>query len=187
MAKDVGVPYDSGRIEETINTLEKLLDGGDQVNSKVRGLVKIVELQEKILGRMAEQRAAEVKAAMKNFVTVRPCDSAIAQNEIGDVIRGLERDGKVASDFAVKSRFFRQGDKFFVTTDDATGEMTTFEVKYTFGVPSGSRQLSGSVTKVNDEMGQERVCQKEVTRSCSVRGDELPLLSRKDSRRVAWS
>lgn len=32
------------------------------------------------------------------------------------------------------SKLFHEGDKYFVTTDDAAGQMTTFPVKYTFGV-----------------------------------------------------
>lgn len=91
-------------------------------------------LREKILGLMPGPRAADVKAAMENFVTVRPCDSVVAQNEIADVIRGLEREGKVRIDFAVKSRFLRDGDRFFVTTDNASGAMETFPIKYVFGV-----------------------------------------------------
>ncbi len=91
-------------------------------------------LQENIFDRMAEQHAGEIAAAMENFVSVRPCDSVIAQNEIADVIRGLEREGKVKIDFAVKTRFFREGEKFLVTTDDSAGAMKTFEIPYVFGV-----------------------------------------------------
>lgn len=34
----------------------------------------------------------------------------------------------------VTSRFFREGDRFLVTTEGATGKLETFPVKYTFGV-----------------------------------------------------
>jgi Flp pilus assembly protein TadD len=36
--------------------------------------------------------------------------------------------------FGVKSRFFRRDEKYLVETDGADGELTVFEVKYTFGV-----------------------------------------------------
>jgi predicted CXXCH cytochrome family protein len=36
--------------------------------------------------------------------------------------------------FGVKSRFFRKDGKFFVETDGPDGKLTTFQVKYTFGV-----------------------------------------------------
>ncbi|HEX7087371.1 MAG TPA: multiheme c-type cytochrome [Vicinamibacterales bacterium] len=50
--------------------------------------------------------------------------------------------GRVLGDFddvrvefeGQKTRFYRQGDRFMVTTDDRDGELRDFEVKYTFGV-----------------------------------------------------
>jgi hypothetical protein len=36
--------------------------------------------------------------------------------------------------YGVKSRFFREGGKFFVETDGADGTLGIFEIKYTFGV-----------------------------------------------------
>ena len=36
--------------------------------------------------------------------------------------------------FGVRSRFFRDGDKFMVETDGPDGKLATFEVKYTFGL-----------------------------------------------------
>jgi len=36
--------------------------------------------------------------------------------------------------YGVRSRFFRNGDKFLVKTDGPDGKLATFEVKYTFGL-----------------------------------------------------
>jgi predicted CXXCH cytochrome family protein len=36
--------------------------------------------------------------------------------------------------FGVRSRFFRNDNKFFVETDDHDGKLATFEIKYTFGI-----------------------------------------------------
>jgi len=36
--------------------------------------------------------------------------------------------------FGVKSRFFREGEKFLVETDGSDGKLSIFEVKYTFGI-----------------------------------------------------
>jgi len=92
------------------------------------------DLQKKILGRMGNKAAAAAEQAINNFVYVKPCDSAVAQNRIADVIRALETDGKLKIDFAVRSKFFRRGGGFFVTTDNPSGKLETFEVKYVFGV-----------------------------------------------------
>ena len=65
---------------------------------------------------------------------VRPCDVADAQQAIGDVARRLAREGRISLDFAVTSEMTREGDQFFVTTDNRLGEMEKFRVKYVFGV-----------------------------------------------------
>src|SRR5688572_3976227 len=36
--------------------------------------------------------------------------------------------------YGLTSRMFREGDKYFITTDGKSGELETFEIKYTFGV-----------------------------------------------------
>jgi len=43
-------------------------------------------------------------------------------------------DDKEFKYFDVTSKFTRKGDKFYVTTDDADGKLTEFEIKYVFGV-----------------------------------------------------
>ncbi len=65
---------------------------------------------------------------------VRPCDVADAQQEIGDVARALARDGRISLEFAVTSKMTREGDQFFITTDNRSGEMEKFPIKYVFGV-----------------------------------------------------
>jgi Tfp pilus assembly protein PilF len=57
-----------------------------------------------------------------------------AHQEIGDVARLMEQEGKIQVDFGVSSTLFRKDDEFFVTTDNRDGQMETFPVKYTFGV-----------------------------------------------------
>jgi tetratricopeptide (TPR) repeat protein len=65
---------------------------------------------------------------------VRPCDVADAHQAIGDAARQLAREGRVTVDFAVTSRMTREGDRYFITTDNRSGEMEKFLVKYVFGV-----------------------------------------------------
>jgi predicted CXXCH cytochrome family protein len=43
-------------------------------------------------------------------------------------------DNKEFTYFGVTSKFTRKGDKFYVTTDDADGQLKEFEIKYVFGV-----------------------------------------------------
>lgn len=66
----------------------------------------------------------------------------------------------------VTSRFFKRDDRFFVNTDDASGQPTDFEVEYTFGVeplqqylvrfPNGALQALGTAwdTRAADQGGQ---------------------------------
>src|SRR5688572_30283235 len=43
-------------------------------------------------------------------------------------------DNQEFTHYGVTSRMTREGDKFFITTDGKSGELETFEIKYTFGV-----------------------------------------------------
>jgi hypothetical protein len=43
-------------------------------------------------------------------------------------------NNKQFTHFGVTSRFFKEGDRFFVNTEGADGRMADFEIKYTFGV-----------------------------------------------------
>jgi predicted CXXCH cytochrome family protein len=52
---------------------------------------------------------------------------ATAENVVGDF------SGKTFDYGGVTSRFYRKGDRFFVTTDNAEGELQEFEITYTFG------------------------------------------------------
>jgi Flp pilus assembly protein TadD len=90
-------------------------------------------LKDQILDAMPEPTKARVIEEMDKLVTVRPCDMAQAQDEIAHAVRGLEESGRVTIDFAVSSRLFRRGEKFFIETDGPDGDMQTFEIKYTFG------------------------------------------------------
>jgi len=91
-------------------------------------------LKDKILASMSAENAARVTEEMQKLVTVRPCDTIRAQDEIAQVIRGLQSAGQIAIGFGVTSKMFRRGDKFFIETDGPDGSMQTFEIKYTFGV-----------------------------------------------------
>jgi tetratricopeptide (TPR) repeat protein len=89
--------------------------------------------REKILHSFPEADKARLLETMEALEAVRPCEVIEAHREIGEVMRRLARGGEIAVDFAVTSRMFRQGDEFFVTTDNRDGEMETFRVKYVFG------------------------------------------------------
>lgn len=91
-------------------------------------------LKDRILAALPEQTAAEVTEEMEKLVTVRPCDVAVAQDEIADTIRGLEAAGRITVGLGVTSRMFRREGKFFIETDGPEGARQTFEIKYTFGV-----------------------------------------------------
>jgi len=52
---------------------------------------------------------------------------ASAQTVLGDF------NNQAFTYFDVTSRFFKQDDKYFVETDNANGELETFQVRYTFG------------------------------------------------------
>ena len=92
------------------------------------------EAEEKILGNLSEPERAGLAKARECLEAVRPCDVTDAHREIGDTMRRLKQEGKITVDFAVTSKMFRRGGEFFVTTDGGDGRMTTFPVKYTFGV-----------------------------------------------------
>ncbi|MHB8902944.1 MAG: multiheme c-type cytochrome, partial [Thermoguttaceae bacterium] len=65
---------------------------------------------------------------------VRPSDVADAQQAIGDAARQLGRQGRISLAFALTSKMTREADRFFVTTDNRSGTMEKFPVKYVFGV-----------------------------------------------------
>jgi tetratricopeptide (TPR) repeat protein len=58
----------------------------------------------------------------------RAMDHATDQSVLGDF------NNSTFEYHGVRSRFFRQGQKYLVETDGADGKLATFEVKYTFGV-----------------------------------------------------
>lgn len=76
----------------------------------------------------------EVEKWRRHPQAVRPCDVISACQRIGDAARELLAEGKLRAPFAVTSRLFREGDRFFVTTDNRRGEMETFEVRYVLGI-----------------------------------------------------
>lgn len=88
----------------------------------------------KILANWPEAEKTRLEQARAWLEAVRPCDVTDAHREIGDAMRRLKAEGKIAADFAVTSKMFRRDGKFYVTTDNRDGQMETFEVKYTFGV-----------------------------------------------------
>lgn len=93
-------------------------------------------LETKILANVPSQRADQLRHERNALrqKAVRPCDVTTAQLKIGDVARRLEREGNITVGFGVRTKFFRQGDDFFVTTDNRQGAIETFQVKYVFGV-----------------------------------------------------
>lgn len=58
----------------------------------------------------------------------RAMDLATAKTVLGDF------NQQTLTHFGVTSTMFRRGDRFFITTDDRRGRMTTFPIKYTLGV-----------------------------------------------------
>jgi tetratricopeptide (TPR) repeat protein len=70
----------------------------------------------------------------KHPEVVRPCDMIGACQRIADVARKLAAEGKLDLSFAVTSRLFREGDRYFVTTDNREGNLETFEVRYVLGI-----------------------------------------------------
>lgn len=65
---------------------------------------------------------------------LRPCDVTTAQDEIDQLLRRLKNEGRISADFGITTRFFKKDGKFFAETDNADGELETFEVQYVFGV-----------------------------------------------------
>ncbi len=112
------------------------------------------ELRERVLASLSEARRDAIARIQGNPSPVRPSDVTWARQDACDAIRRLEREGKVAIDFGIRSRMFREGEKFFVTTDGPSGELETYEVKYVFGYrplqqylvefPDGTRLRDGS-------------------------------------------
>ncbi|MGQ9770201.1 MAG: tetratricopeptide repeat protein [Thermogutta sp.] len=65
----------------------------------------------------------------------RPCEITDAHRKLGDIARDLINSGRIPlPDWAVTSRFFRRGDRYFVVTDDREGKLREFAIDYVFGV-----------------------------------------------------
>jgi len=80
-----------------------------------------------------EQGKAVKQASQWNKV-VRPCDSAEAWQTIGDEVRKMQDEGIVDLSHSITTRFFKKDGEFFTTTEGPDGEMTTYPIKYVFGV-----------------------------------------------------
>ncbi|MDD4789044.1 MAG: FliG C-terminal domain-containing protein [Pirellulales bacterium] len=91
-------------------------------------------LQRRVLALMDEETRRRVVEQTARLGPIRPCDATDAHQEIGEAARRLGRQGRIAVDFAVTSRMERQGDRFYVTTDNRHGRPERFQVKYVFGV-----------------------------------------------------
>ena len=91
-------------------------------------------LKDKILAAMPRQTAARVSGEMDDLDLLRPADVAQAQDRIAQAAGNLKAAGKIATDFAVTSKFFRRDEKYYVQTDGPTGDLETFQIKYVFGV-----------------------------------------------------
>ena len=91
------------------------------------------QLKEKVLGGMSKGDSARLSEEMEKRRIVRPCDAMVARDEIVEIVRRLAEGGEIAAPPGVVTKFFRRGDKYYVTTDGPTGELETFQIKYTFG------------------------------------------------------
>jgi len=91
-------------------------------------------VRDQILRRFTREIAEAIQAATAKLPFVRPCDATAIHRQVGDLLRQMAQEGKVDPSFAVTSRLFRQGNEFFVTTDNREGHLETFRVKYVFGV-----------------------------------------------------
>lgn len=75
-----------------------------------------------------------VLARQEHPEVVRPCDVIAACQRIGEAARELQAEGRLNPSFAVTSRMFREGERFYVTTDNRQGQLQTFEVRYVLGI-----------------------------------------------------
>lgn len=91
-------------------------------------------LEKKVMAALSPEAAARVTELRRNPVPLRPSDAITAQQAVGDAARRLIATGQLKADFAVTTRFFREGGKYFARTDNRAGDLETFEVKYVFGV-----------------------------------------------------
>jgi len=91
-------------------------------------------LVERVRQSMSPEQAEQLEAEQRNPVPVRPCDVTMAQRAVANVVRQLDREGKIHVDFGVRSKMFRRGDRFFIITDNREGQLEEFPIKYTFGV-----------------------------------------------------
>lgn len=92
--------------------------------------------RQRILGVLPPERQSKIEelvAWQKTFV--RPCEITDAHRKLGDIARDLIAQGRIQRpDWAVTSRFYRRGDRYFVLTDDQDGKTREFAVDYVFGV-----------------------------------------------------
>ncbi|MCS7238207.1 MAG: tetratricopeptide repeat protein [Thermoguttaceae bacterium] len=70
----------------------------------------------------------------KHLKVIRPCDVVAAAQRIAESARKLQAEGRLSAGFAVTSRLFREGGRFYVTTDNREGKLETFEVRYVLGI-----------------------------------------------------
>ncbi len=140
-------------------------------------------VRQNVLANLAEGPAAELAAEMAQPGAVRPADVTRARNQIAQTIRRLHRAGEIRIEAdgvskLVVSTFFREGEKFFVTTDGPSGNMETFEIKYTFGVrplqqyliefPGGRLQCLGIAWDTEQQQWYQLYCDERIPA-----GDEL--------------
>jgi len=121
-----------GRLgDEDLCTLLAAIDA-EQLALAMHGAKE--ELERRILAILDPPQQDDLRRRRERLLVVRPCDVTWAQEEIGEVACRLEREDRIRVDFGLRSRLFRRGDEFFVTTDNRQGELETFRVKYVFGV-----------------------------------------------------
>ncbi len=92
------------------------------------------EFRKRLARLMAPELWREVDKWLNHPQVIRPCDVLSACQRIGDAARALATEGNLQAPFAVTSRVFSDGNRFFVTTDNRWGQLETFEVRYVLGV-----------------------------------------------------
>lgn len=118
----------------------------------------------------ATERSKTYTSAFVGRSTCASCHAAEAQKFAGShhdlamdlatpttIIDPKAFDDQEFTEHGITSKFFRKGDKYFVTTDGPTGEMETFEVKYVFGVDPLQQYMVEfpDKKKVRNPQGQE--------------------------------
>ncbi|MDZ7616099.1 MAG: multiheme c-type cytochrome, partial [Patescibacteria group bacterium] len=92
------------------------------------------DLQKQLFLAMTDEFAEAVRLAMANRSQVRPCDAVAARYRLGRAATDLAVERGIALPEANRSRFWRDGDKYFVQTEGPDGRQQVFPVKYTFGI-----------------------------------------------------